>query len=95
MKNKTLHRKLCAVIKNQAELVSLHIAKPGYRFIIRKYAGCTNVNMRLINMGLRIGDQFEVITNFGQGKIIIAVDYNRYVLGRGIARKIMVEPVKR
>lgn len=94
MKNKTLRQRPCAAVKDQAGLISLHIAKPGCKFIIKKYAGCTNVNMRLINMGLRIGDQVEIITNFGQGKIVIAVDYNRYVLGRGIARKIMVKLVE-
>ena len=94
MKNKKNRQRRCAAANDPVGLVPLRTAKPGYKFIIRKYTGCTNVNMRLINMGLRLGDQLEVITNIGQGKIVIAVDYNRYVLGRGLAHKIMLEPVK-
>jgi Fe2+ transport system protein FeoA len=45
-------------------------------------------------MGLRAGDEVEVITNNSQGQMVIAADYKRYVLGRGLAQKIMVEPAK-
>ena len=50
--------------------------------------------MRLLSMGLRLGDEIEVITNNHQGQMAIAADYKRYVLGRGFAQKILVEPVK-
>jgi Fur family ferric uptake transcriptional regulator len=46
-------------------------------------------------MGLRLGDEIEVITNNRQGQLAIAADYKRYVLGRGLAQKILVEPMKR
>ena len=42
-------------------------------------------------MGLRIGDEIEVITNQSKGQTVIAVDYNRYVLGKGLTKKILVE----
>jgi Fe2+ transport system protein FeoA len=35
-----------------------------------------------------------VITNNGQGQLAIAADLKRYVLGRGLAEKIMVEQDK-
>jgi Fur family ferric uptake transcriptional regulator len=47
--------------------------------------------MRLLTMGLRKGDRIEVITNNGYGQLAIAADLKRYVLGRGLAEKIMVE----
>ncbi|MBW1893881.1 MAG: transcriptional repressor [Deltaproteobacteria bacterium] len=81
-------------LKDHVRLIPLDIAKPGHKLVIKEHAGGSNVNMRLINMGLRIGDQVEVITNSGTGQIVIAIDYNRYVLGRGMARKIMVEQIK-
>ena len=40
-------------------------------------------------------DKIEVITNNSQGQLAIAADHKRYVLGRGLAEKIMVEQDKR
>ena len=42
-------------------------------------------------MGLRTDDKIEVITNNSQGQLAISADLKRYVLGRGLAEKIMVE----
>ncbi len=81
-------------LKDQVRLMPLDMAKQGHKLIIKEYAGGTNANMRLINMGLRLGDRLEVITNSGHGQLVIAVDYKRYVLGRGMAHKIMVEQIK-
>jgi Fur family ferric uptake transcriptional regulator len=50
--------------------------------------------MRLLSMGLRIGDRIDIVTNLHKGQMVIAADYNRYVLGRGLAEKILVEPVR-
>jgi Fur family ferric uptake transcriptional regulator len=47
--------------------------------------------MRLLTMGLRIGDKIEVISNNGHKQLAVAVDLKRYVLGRGLAEKITVE----
>ena len=47
--------------------------------------------MRLLTMGLRKDDNIEVITNNGQGQLAVAADLKRYVLGRGLAEKILVE----
>jgi Fe2+ transport system protein FeoA len=46
-------------------------------------------------MGLRVGDKINIITNLNKGQMVVAVDYNRYVLGRGLAQKILVEPVRK
>ena len=43
-------------------------------------------------MGLRLGDEIEVINNVHQGQLVIAVDFKRLVLGRGLAQKIWVSP---
>ena len=42
-------------------------------------------------MGLRVGDEIEVITNLNQGQLVIAVENKRLVMGRGLAQKIMVK----
>jgi len=81
-------------LKVQAGLIPLDMAKPGHKLVITEFSGGGNLNMRLRNMGLKIGDRVEVITNSGKGQMVIAIDYSRYVLGRGMAHKIMVEQIK-
>ncbi|MCP4693534.1 MAG: ferrous iron transport protein A [Desulfobacterales bacterium] len=70
----------------------LGAARPGERLIIKELTGGARVRMRLLSMGLRIGDEIMVITNQGRGRIAVAVDFKRYVLGRGLAEKIRVQP---
>ncbi len=77
------------------EIVSLVTAKQGERLVIKAYSGGKTARMRLLSMGLRIGDEIEVITNIGQGQMVIATGFNRFVLGRGLAMKIMAQPVSK
>ena len=41
-------------------------------------------------MGLRVGDALEVVTNTGNGQVVVALAFNRLVIGRGLSQKIMV-----
>jgi Fur family ferric uptake transcriptional regulator len=70
------------------------MAKPGERLVLKEFSGGIGARTRLLSMGLRLGDKIEVITNNRQGQLAIAADYKRYVLGRGLAQKILVEPIK-
>ncbi len=69
------------------------MAKQWERLVIKEYSGGKTARMRLLSMGLRIGDEIEVITNIGQGQMVVATGFNRFVLGRGLAMKIMAQPV--
>jgi len=40
-----------------------------------------------------LNDQIEVISNVQHGQLVIAVDFKRLVLGRGLAEKILVSPI--
>jgi len=80
-------------LKDHIQLMPLIHAKQGERFQIKEFTGGATARMRLLSMGLRIGDQVEIITNLNQGQLVVAVGFNRYVLGRGLAQKILVEPV--
>ncbi|UCG05637.1 MAG: transcriptional repressor [Desulfobacterales bacterium] len=82
-------------LKSHIQLMPLAMAKPGEKLVLKDFNGGSNVRMRLLTMGLRLGDEIEVITNHNQGQIAVAVDFKRYVLGRGLAQKILVEPLKR
>ena len=79
-------------LKDRIQLMSLAMAKQGERVIIKDFAGGAGVRMRLLTMGLRIGDEIDVITNLCEGQLAVAVDCKRYILGRGLAQKILVQP---
>lgn len=87
---------ICAECQaHRAELIPLSNAKPGERLIIAEFAGGKMSEMRLISMGLRRGEQIDVITNSHQGQVVLAIGYNRLSIGQGLARKVLVKPVSR
>jgi Fur family ferric uptake transcriptional regulator len=73
--------------------IPLYIAKPGERLIIKDFTGGASSRMRLLTMGLRVGDEIEVISNIGKGQVVISLDFHRYAIGRSLAQKILVQPV--
>ncbi len=74
----------------QDVVIPLDRARKGERVIIKSIAGGAASRLRLLSMGLRTGDVLEVITNVSHGQLVIAVDFKRLVLGRGLAQKIQV-----
>jgi len=81
-------------LADRDKLMPLVRAKQGERLKIKEFTGGANARMRLLTMGLRIGDEIDVITNIDQGQLAVAVDRKRFALGRGLAQKILVEPIK-
>ncbi|MFC1812052.1 transcriptional repressor [Thermodesulfobacteriota bacterium] len=81
-------------LEDRDQLIQLVMAKQGERLKIKDFTGGSKARMRLLTMGLRLGDEIDVITNLNKGQLAIAVDQKRYVLGRGLAQKILVEPIK-
>ena len=67
-------------------------SRPGERVMIQEITGGPGARIRLLSMGLRIGDILEVITNFNDGQVVVALESKRYALGRGLAGKIVVSP---
>ncbi len=87
---------ICAsCLKARQTLLSLDMAKAGEKLVIRQFSGGAKSRMRLMTMGLRPGDQIDVITNQGQGQVVVALGYKRLALGRGLAAKIKVAVCKR
>jgi len=85
---------ICAhCLKRRLSLMPLMAAKQGEVLIVRSFTGGTKSRMRLMSMGLRMGDRIDVVSNLNQGQLVIALDYKRLVLGRGLAEKIMVQPL--
>ncbi|NQU15545.1 MAG: transcriptional repressor [Desulfobacteraceae bacterium] len=82
---------LCSeCLARRKPLMPLEMAKPGERVVIREMTGGKSALARLSSMGLRSGDQIEIINNTGKGRIILGRDHTRLAIGRGVAQKIMV-----
>jgi len=79
-------------LNERTDRLTLEAAKPGEQLVISDLDGGAAARMRLLTMGLRIGDRLDVITNVGRGQVVVAVDCRRYVIGRGMAQKIIVAP---
>lgn len=83
---------ICAdCLKTSTREIPLISAKQGEKLVITDIFGGTSLRMRLLTMGLRLGDKLEVITNQNQGQLVIAADAKRYIIGRGMAEKILVQ----
>ena len=80
-------------LKERVKLMPLSMAKQGERLVIREIMGGAGARMRLLSMGIRPEDEIEVVTNFSKGQVVIAVQSSRYMIGQGLAQKIIVEPV--
>jgi ferrous iron transport protein A len=48
---------------------------------------------RLEDMGLRCGKTVEMLSNTGQGPLVVRVEDSRLALGRGVAMKITVRRI--
>ncbi len=80
--------------QEQTDRLPLVSAKQGERLKIQEFLGGSGARLRLMAMGLRTGDEIDVITNTNNGQMVIAADFKRLVLGRGLAQKILVKSVK-
>jgi Fur family ferric uptake transcriptional regulator len=84
---------ICAeCLKERVDRMPLDMARPGERLTIIDFIGGAGARMRLMTMGLRVGDRIEVITNISEGQIAVALENRRLVLGRGLSQKIIVQP---
>ncbi len=84
---------LCSdCLKERISLMPLSYAREGECGIIEDFIGGSGAQLRLATMGLRRGDEVEIITNRGEGQLVVAVNATLLALGRGVATKIMVKP---
>ena len=81
-------------IEDRVVDIPLTAAKSGEQMMIKSFSGGTGARVRLSTMGLRLGDEVEVVTNQGSGQVVISADGKRYALGRGLAKKVLVRPIK-
>ena len=75
-------------------LVPLHKAKTGERVVVKSLEAGKKMQLRIASLGLRVGDQIEVVSNGFGGQVVIAVGENRLVIGNGMAQKIWVDALE-
>jgi Fur family ferric uptake transcriptional regulator len=80
-----------ACLTERARQIPLAMARQGERLVIREFRGGASARMRLMTMGLRLGDEISVISSQPSGQMVVALDFKRLVLGKGMALKIIVE----
>ncbi len=73
-------------------MITLADLPPGARARVLYIAGGFGARRRLMEMGFTPGSIVEVISNF-PGPILVMVRGTRVAIGRGVARKIIVQPV--
>ncbi len=76
--------------REHAHAFSLALAGEGERVRIVALAGGKGVERRLIDLGLPVGTDLEVIHRQGPGRMVVGRAYARVALGAGITRKILV-----
>ena len=70
---------------------SLSSVRSGESVQIRRMAGGHQFLSRLASLGFTPGARLQVIQNYGHGPIIVRLRDTRVALGRGEAKKILVE----
>ncbi len=82
-------------MQTQSDEMTLASVRPGDQVIIKTVQGGRMVENRLSAMGLRIGDTMEIITSQPQGQKVVSIDCKRFVLGHGLANKILVKYIQK
>lgn len=78
-------------LKERRGHLSLATAKAGETLRVKAFEGGAKMRLRLLSMGIRIGDTLKVITNQGTGQVVVAIECSRFALGRGLAERVLVE----
>ena len=71
----------------------LSMVGPGQEVRLVGVSGGWGIRHRLADMGLTPGETLRVVQTDWSGPVLVAVRDSRLALGRGMAHKIIVEPI--
>jgi Fe2+ transport system protein FeoA len=74
-------------------MMPLAMVSPGEQVRLLAINGGQRLRKRLADLGLNLGTTVRVLQRDARGPLILAVKDSRLALGRGMAHKIMVEPI--
>jgi Fur family ferric uptake transcriptional regulator len=78
---------------DRLKITSLITVSPGRRVRIISLLAGRGLQRHLIDMGLNIGSEVEVISSIRRGPVLIVCGETRLMIGFGMAKKIMVSPI--
>ena len=73
--------------------MTLNMAAPNQDVRVVAINGGLKMKQRLADLGLNQGATIRVLNDSGHGALILAVKDSRLAIWRGMAHKILVEPV--
>jgi len=79
--------------EGRLKIVPLATVCPGRKVRIVSLLAGRGLQRRLMDMGLNIGSEVEVISSIGRGPLLIACRETRLMVGFGMAKKIMVDSI--
>lgn len=71
--------------------LTLDMARPGSRVRVVGFQSSGGWVYRLYQMGILPGSVLEVVANYGAGPLVVRVMGAEVAIGRGVARRILVE----
>ncbi len=71
----------------------LSMVSPGEEVRLVDIRGGWGIRRRLADMGLTPGETLRIVQSGSSGPLLVAVRDFRLALGRGMAHKIIVEPI--
>ena len=71
----------------------LTMTRAGETVCVSSVEAGTHLRTRLTTLGLLPGVEVRVISNNARGPFIVAIGGTRLAMGRGMAHKILVEPI--
>lgn len=80
-----------ATTENERPISPLSSILPGQRVRVHDVRGGPGLGHRLASMGIFTGCELLLVRGGNRGPIIVQVGESRYVLGRGMGHKILVE----
>ncbi|MFO7754108.1 MAG: FeoA domain-containing protein [Desulfobacteraceae bacterium] len=81
-------------LEKRSFVIPLDRANPGEIVKIIEVEGGKKINMRLSAMGIKIGEHLEIVSARAGAQAVVAVADSRFIIGKGMANKVMVQPVQ-
>ncbi len=81
-------------VVRRGEQTTLDRVRPGTRVRVSGFLGGWRGSERLLKMGIGPGVEVLTVSQYPlKGPVVVRVDESQIALGRGLARKILVEPL--
>ncbi len=80
-------------LEERSFIIPLDRSKPGEMVKIIEVEGGRKINMRLSAMGIKTGEHLEIVSARAGSQAVVAVGDNRFIIGKGMANKVLVQPL--